>query len=219
MIFQKKMRTRIKICGITRIEDAQAAVNAGVDALGFIFYPKSPRNIDPKSARKIIDQLPPFVNVVGVFVDKNREELEEIIQYCRLEYVQLHGNESPKYCERVVRFAAPCQVLKAFRVGVETDNEAFGLYNEHTRGFLLDTYEKGKVGGTGNSFDWSLISRLDIQKPYILAGGLSKDNIVQAIETVRPYGVDINSGVEESPGIKDHNKIAEVVTLVRDCDN
>lgn len=210
-----KPRVKVKVCGITRLEDAMVAVEAGVDALGFIFYRKSPRNIKPETAREIIDQLPPFVDVVGVFVDKKREELEEIVQYCRLGYVQLHGNETPKYCERLARFAAPCQVLKALRVGGDMDTSRLAEYNDFVRGFLLDTYDKNMAGGTGKSFDWSLIARLDLKKPYILAGGLNSENIAQAVQAVQPYGVDINSGVEQEPGIKDHGKIIETVGVIR----
>ncbi len=215
MKYSKNSRVRIKLCGITRLEDAQVAVDAGVDALGFIFYKKSPRNINPDAARLIIEQLPPFVDVVGVFVGKKREELEEIVQYCQLGYAQLHGDESPKYCERLTRFTAPCQVLKALRVGGELKKKMVTPYNESVRGFLLDTFEKDKAGGTGKVFDWALVNKLELQKPFILAGGLNSDNIVQAIEAVRPYGVDINSGVEKKPGIKDHKKIHEIIRLVR----
>ncbi|MDH3348024.1 MAG: phosphoribosylanthranilate isomerase, partial [Desulfobulbaceae bacterium] len=156
-----KARIRLKMCGITRLVDAMAGVEAGVDALGFIFYKKSPRNIDPEEARLIIEQLPPFVDVVGVFVDKKRSEVEEIIQYCCLNYAQLHGNESPKYCERLGRHAAPCGVIKALRVGGDLTAKDVAPYQEHVKGFLLDTYRKGQPGGTGESFDWSLVQELN----------------------------------------------------------
>jgi len=208
-------RIRIKMCGTTLLEDALAAVEAGVDALGFIFYEKSERNIDSENARIIIEHLPPFVDTVGVFVDSEREEVEEIIRYCGLGFVQLHGQESPKYCERLARFAAPCQVLKALRVGEHLQAEDIAPYNEHVRGFVLDTYQKGRVGGTGRSFDWSLIDRLGLKKSCILAGGLDVDNVGRAIQAVHPYGVDVNSGVEKRPGIKDHALIRAFVDTVR----
>ena len=211
----KAARIRIKMCGTTSLEDALAAVDAGVDALGFIFYEKSPRNIDSEDARLIIEQLPPFVDTVGVFVDRDREEVEEIIRYCRLGYAQLHGQESPKYCERLARFAAPCQVLKALRVGEHLRAEDIVPYSEHVKGFLLDTYHKDMVGGTGKSFDWSIIERLALEKACILAGGLDVDNVAMAIETVHPYAVDVNSGVEKSPGQKDHDLIKAFVSKVR----
>jgi phosphoribosylanthranilate isomerase len=211
----KSSRIRIKMCGTTGIEDARAAVDAGVDALGFIFYEKSPRNVDPEVARLIIEELPPFVDTVGVFVDRNREEVEEIIRFCRLDYAQLHGNESPKYCERLARFAAPCQILKALRVGPHLQAENAAPYSEHVKGFLLDTYSKDQVGGTGMRFDWSLISRLQLTKTFILAGGLTVDNVEDAVRSVRPYALDVNSGVEKRPGKKDHKLIRTFVKTVR----
>ncbi|MCI5146633.1 MAG: phosphoribosylanthranilate isomerase, partial [Candidatus Electrothrix sp. AR3] len=185
-----------------------------VDALGFIFYEKSPRNVDPKTARIIIEQLPPFIDTVGVFVDRSSREVEEIISFCSLGYAQLHGQESPQYCERLARSAGPCQLLKALRVGEHLQAEDIIPYNEYVRGFLLDTYQKGVQGGTGTSFDWSLIKGLNLQRDFILAGGLDVDNVQQAIEAVQPYGLDVNSGVETSPGHKDHDRIREFVSKV-----
>ena len=208
-------RIRIKVCGITRLEDALCAASAGVDALGFIFYRKSPRYIDPEEARQIIEQLPPFIDTVGVFVDREREEVEEIIHYCRLGYVQLHGQESPKYCERLLRSASPCQVIKAFRVGPHTTPEEFEPYVPFVKAFLLDTYDKEMAGGTGRSFDWSLIDMLRLARPYILAGGLDAANIGAALQAGKARGVDVNSGVEASPGIKDHQLVRAFVTTVR----
>lgn len=215
-MIQKKIR--IKVCGITRLQDALCAVESGVDALGFIFHRKSARYVDPEEARLIIEQLPPFVDVVGVFVDKDREEVEEIISYCRFGYVQLHGEESPKYTERLLRQTSPCEVIKAFRVGEHTVSEDFEPYLPNVKAFLLDTYDKELAGGTGTSFDWSLIPRLELRKPYLLAGGLDPLNIEAALQMVRPYGVDVNSGVEVAPGIKDHQKIREFVRIVREFD-
>ena len=208
-------RIRIKVCGITRQEDALCAASAGVDALGFIFHPKSPRYIAPEEARQIIDQLPPFIDTVGVFVDRELEEVEEIIHYCRLGYVQLHGEESPKFCERLVRFVSPCQIIKAFRVGPHTTAEEFEEYTPYVRACLLDTYDKEMPGGTGRSFDWSLIDKLRLARPYILAGGLSADNIGAALQAGKARGVDVNSGVEISPGIKDHRLVRDFVATVR----
>lgn len=209
-------RVRIKMCGTTRLDDAVNAVKLGVDALGFIFYEKSPRSIDPEEAKLIIEELPPLIATVGVFVDKKRKEVEEIVQYCGLAYAQLHGQETPKYCERLTRSAAPCQVLKALRVGNHSQAEKIAPYNDIVHGFLLDTYRQDAVGGTGETFDWSLIARLGLRKPYLLAGGLDVTNIRDALEAVRPYGVDVNSGLEKSPGIKDHKLIRDFVQRVRD---
>jgi phosphoribosylanthranilate isomerase len=207
-------RIRLKICGTTNLADALAAVEAGVDALGFIFHKRSPRSIEPQAARLIIEHLPPFVDTVGVVVDRDIEEVEEIIRFCSLNYVQLHGNESPAYCEQLARAAAPCQLIKALRVGEHLRAEDVAPYHAHVRGFLLDTYQKGQEGGTGKTFDWLLIPRLNLQRDFILAGGLDISNVRAAIETVQPYGLDVNSGVEISPGRKDHALIRDFVQAV-----
>ncbi|MDD3619024.1 MAG: phosphoribosylanthranilate isomerase [Desulfobulbaceae bacterium] len=212
-------KIRIKVCGITRLEDALYAVEAGVDALGFIFHRPSPRYIEPENARLIIDRLPPFMNTVGVFVDKKRSEVEEIIDYCGLDYAQLHGGESPKYCERLLRAAAPCHLIKAFRVGPETTAEEFVPYAPFVKAFLLDTYDRSLVGGTGRSFDWSIIAALGLARPFILAGGLNPDNVADAVRAAGPSFLDVSSGVEESPGIKDHRLISEFVRAVRQAEN
>ncbi len=206
------------MCGVTRSADAMVAVESGVDALGFIFHEQSPRFIAPEQARHIIAELPPFVDAVGVFVDKKRGEVEDIINYCRLNYVQLHGSETSKYCERVARHAAPCQVIKAFRAGEGLSQADIEPYTPYVRGYLLDTYHKQMVGGTGETFDWRIISRLNLKRPLILAGGLGPDNIMHALKKVSPYGVDVNSAleVEKKPGIKDHDRIRKLVKLVRE---
>ena len=170
-------RIRIKICGMTRLADALCAVDAGVDALGFIFYQKSPRAIQPQAAREIIKQLPPFVDAVGVFVDEELQRVAEIVQECGLGYVQLHGSESPAYCRELAALVAPCQILKAIRVGEQTTAEDVALYHDCVRGYLLDTYQKNNVGGTGQTFDWAIIDRLQLKKTFLLAGGLDIDNI------------------------------------------
>ncbi len=203
------------MCGVARLADALVAVEAGVDALGFIFHTGSPRNIAPEEAKLIIEELPPFIDTVGVFVDKKRREVEEIIQYCRLNYAQLHGEESPKYCERLVRFAAPCQVLKAFRVHPELTSTDIEPYNDHVKGYLLDTFHKQMSGGTGETFDWSLVEKLRLQRPLLLAGGLDPDNVIDALSSVHPYAVDVNSGLEQEPGVKDHALIYRFVSQVR----
>lgn len=208
-------RIRIKMCGVTRAVDARVAVQAGVDALGFIFHEKSSRYITPEEVRQIIEFLPPFVDTIGVFVNKKKKEVEEIIRYCNLNYAQLHGEESPKYCERLARFAVPCRVIKAFRVNAQLQAVDIAPYNQHVTGYLLDTYHKQVKGGTGKNFDWSLIARLQLQRPLLLAGGLNTTNIQEALQLVQPYGVDVNSGVEKQPGIKDHELIRTFIGLVR----
>ncbi len=208
-------RTRIKMCGLTREKDVEAGVEAGLDALGFIFYRKSPRNVDPDFVRSVVAKMPPFTDCVGVFVNRRREEVEEIVEYCGLSHAQLHGSEDPKYCERIERFVSPCRVVKAFRVSEESTREEFDPYAKVIHGYLLDTYVKGNAGGTGETFDWSIIKRLNLQRPMILAGGLDPGNIEEALKQVQPFGVDVNSGVEIEPGIKDHAKLFEFVSKVR----
>ncbi|MBU1139723.1 MAG: phosphoribosylanthranilate isomerase [Proteobacteria bacterium] len=211
-------RTRIKMCGITRKKDAEAGIKAGLDALGFIFYEKSPRNVTPDFVRKVVARIPPFIDCVGVFVDRDQEEVEEIVEYCGLTHAQLHGKEKPKYCERIERRASPCRVIKAFRVGKKSSASDFTPYDDVVRGYLLDTYVKDNAGGTGKTFDWNIIQNLNLKRPIILAGGLTPENVVQAVKVVAPYGVDVNSGVETGPGIKDHAKLYDFVSKVRQID-
>jgi phosphoribosylanthranilate isomerase len=201
------------MCGTTRLEDALAAVSYGVDALGFIFYAKSPRYIPLEQAAEIIKELPPLVNRVGVFVNASIEEVT-VAAGVGLSYLQLHGNESPEYC-RDIRKQLPFHgIIKAFRVGEESRPEDFTPYNECVDAFLLDTYVQGASGGTGKVFDWSIIESLKLQRPLFLAGGLSSENVVSAISKVRPFAVDINSGVESYPGIKDHVRLVNLLQLV-----
>lgn len=208
-------RIRIKICGMTRRADAYCAVEAGVDALGFIFYDKSPRAIEPLAARTIIEQLPPFVDAVGVFVNEELDRVADIIKECGLAYAQLHGSESPAYCRELAALAGPCRLLKAFRIGEQTTAREVAAFTDVVRGYLLDTYQKNAVGGTGQTFDWTLIDRLQLNKPFLLAGGLDTNNIRKALEWICPYGVDANSGLEDAPGVKNHASIQRFITTVR----
>lgn len=213
-------RTRIKVCGITTLEDALSAVQNGADALGFIFVESSPRYITPEEAREITSQLPPFVHFVGVFLDQDPVEVEEIVEYCHLSYVQLHGKEGVEYCFELAHSISPCRLVKAFRVGQGTDAEDFKPYETCVSGFLLDTLVAGQEGGTGKIFDWSLIDSLELKLPLILAGGLSPENVADAVKAVRPFAVDVNSGVEDEPGKKNVEKlralIAEVIAADRE---
>jgi len=206
-------RPRVKVCGTTRIVDAELACQLGVDALGFIFYKKSPRYIDAAAAAHIIKQLPPFVDRVGVFVNSALQELEVAVE-AGLSIIQLHGNESPQECESIQQEFPHCRIIKAFRVGEESSAELFEPYNDCVACFLLDTYVKGAKGGTGEMFNWSIIEKLCLKKPFLLAGGLSPENIEQAIHQVRPYGLDVNSGVEVEPGVKDHHRLRHLMQLV-----
>lgn len=208
-------RTRVKMCGTTRLEDALTAVRLGVDALGFIFYRKSQRCVDPEAAAAIIACLPPFVDRVGVFVNAPLAEVAGTAA-AGLSYLQLHGEESPDYC-REIRARLPfLGIIKAIRVGEEDRgaSSTFAPYADCVNAFLLDTYVKGESGGTGRVFDWSIIATLRLQRPVILAGGLGPENVGKALAEVRPYGVDINSGVESRPGIKDHHRLRALMQVV-----
>jgi phosphoribosylanthranilate isomerase len=193
---------KIKICGITNLEDAILAAELGADALGFIFYAKSPRCVAPDAAREIIAQLPPFVATVGVFVDEDAAVIRDLKDRVGLDWVQLHGQESPEYCRNLGR-----RVIKGFRIRDAESLRPLADYRGAVQAFLLDTYKKGHVGGTGEVFDWHLAREA---KPYgriILAGGLTAENVAQAIEVARPDAVDAASGTEAEPGRKDPAKL------------
>ena len=200
---------RSKICGITRMDDALAAVAAGADALGFVFYEKSPRAVTAQQARAIIAGLPPFVTTVGLFVNASACELNETLDAVPLDMLQFHGDETPEQCEGYNR-----PYIKALRVKAGDDIAAACKAYAGASGILLDAYVDGVPGGTGQAFDWSLIPQ-DLSKPIILAGGLSAGNVRQAIDRVQPYAVDVSGGVEKSKGIKDHDKIRAFMQAVR----
>lgn len=200
---------RSKICGITRIEDALAAVEAGADAIGLVFYAKSPRAVNVQQARAIIAALPPFVTTVGLFVNASRCELGEILDAVPLDLLQFHGDETPADCEGYHR-----PYIKALRVKAGDDIAAGCKAYAGASGILLDTYVEGVPGGTGEAFDWSLVPQ-GLSKPIILAGGLTAGNVAEAIARVRPYAVDVSGGVEQSKGIKDHGKIRAFMQAVR----
>jgi len=201
-------RIKVKVCGTTSLKDALFAVESGADALGFVFYKKSPRCISQKEVKDIVVQLPPFVETVGVFVNEASDKVNRIAEQCRLTAVQLHGDESPAFCRRIKR-----RVIKVFRV---LDADSFkGISNYDVSGFLLDSYNDESRGGTGKAFDWNLALRAKKQGPIILAGGLNPYNVYTAIHRVKPYGVDVCSGVEKSPGVKDFIKIDEFIKSVR----
>jgi len=210
-----QIRTRVKMCGTTRLEDALAAVRYGVDALGFILYPKSLRYVPPEDAAAIGQQLPPFIDRVGVVVNESIETAVRVVNVAGFSYLQLHGSESCHYCRELKQALPHLKLIKAFRVGEQTQTEEFIPFEEYADGFLLDTYVKGDRGGTGQIFDWSIIGRLNLNRPFILAGGLTPENVIRAISTVQPYGVDINSGVEVRPGEKNHARLKEMVERVK----
>jgi phosphoribosylanthranilate isomerase len=206
------------MCGTTGIEDAQMAVSLGVDALGFIFVGKSPRYISPEDALEITQSIPPFVAKIGVFVDSSHQDIEEIVHYLGLNGVQLHGAESPAYCEKTALTMPSCTILKAIRVGKHTGISDFSPYNDCVKGFVLDTYVENMEGGTGLAFDWNILRALEIQRPCILAGGLNPDNIGRALEIAAPFAVDVNSGVEDAPGRKNHDLLRRFVGNVVEFD-
>ena len=201
-ILVRPMRTRVKICGITRVEDALCAVRNGVDAIGLNFYPPSPRAISPQQAESITRHIPPFVTVVGLFVDAGRTRIAEILSQTRLDLLQFHGDESPQDCAGYNR-----PYIKAVRMRPGVDLHALSNRYREAAGLLLDTYQPGVPGGTGQAFQWDRIPE-DLGRPIVLAGGLHAANVEQAVRRVRPYAVDVSGGVEREKGIKDSDKIA-----------
>lgn len=187
---------RVKICGITNSEDAQAAIELGADALGFVFA-KSPRQVTKEQVRDIIERLPPFVSPVGVFVDEQVDTMKEICNFCHIHTVQLHGNEDPLYLNDLKGY----KIIKAFRIREEDDLKLLANYKPHA--FLLDSYVKGVMGGTGMPFKWEIARQAHKYGAIILSGGLIPENVREAIHIVKPYGVDVSSGVEASQGKKD----------------
>jgi len=201
---------KVKICGITNYEDAIMALDAGADALGFNFFPPSPRYIHPEAAAVIIRRLPPFAVTVGLFVNEaDPGTVSETAGTAGVQVIQLHGDEVPEYCRKL----AGWPLIKVLRIGGEPVKENLEQYP--ARAFLLDVKDDVLFGGTGASFDWSLAQDIDRKRPVILAGGLRAENVCKAIRTVRPYAVDVCSGVERKPGIKDPARLAEFMNEVR----
>lgn len=203
------MAVRVKICGITRNEDLNAACNAGADALGFVFYAKSPRNLSIEQAASLVKALPPFVQSVGLFVDAEPDFVRAVLEAVPLDLLQFHGGETPEYCRQ---FGRP--YLKAVRVRSGVDLVKYATDFADARALLLDAYVAGVPGGTGERFDWSLIPA-SLPKPIVLSGGLTPDNVSEAVQTVQPWAVDVSSGVESAPGIKDAAKVAAFIERAR----
>ena len=204
--------TRTKICGITRSEDILAVACSGADALGLVFYEKSPRHVSVQRAAQLIKSVPPFLTVVGLFVNPTEDEVQNVLQHVPLDVLQFHGEESPEFC---AQFNRP--YLKAIRVRIGVDLVQCATRYAGAQGLLLDAYIEGTHGGTGESFDWALIPH-EFPLPIILSGGLHPDNVAEAIKQVRPYAVDVSSGVEASKGIKDSAKIAAFINEVKHID-
>ncbi len=202
------MRVRVKICGITCVEDALVAVEQGADAIGLVFYDLSPRNVSISSAIKIAENIPAFVSIVGLFVNAEASFINEVLLKVKLDLLQFHGDETPEEC---AQYARP--FIKAIRVKADTNLVQCANEFSAAKGLLLDTYAEGVAGGTGHVFDWNLIPK-QLTKPVILAGGLNADNVAEAIQRVNPYAVDVSGGVEFSKGIKDAEKIAAFMQQV-----
>lgn len=202
------LRTRIKICGITRPEDALAAARLGADAIGLVFHPRSPRYVELAAAREIVAALPPLVSVVALFMDPGRQEVETVLSGLTVDLLQFHGSESPAFCELFGR-----RYLKALPMGGGADPLAHARAHGQALGFLLDSHAPGQQGGSGETFDWNHIPQ-ELPKPYLLAGGLHPGNVAEAVRRCRPYGVDVSSGVEAAKGIKDPAKLAAFINEV-----
>lgn len=207
------MRTRVKVCGITRVDDAIAAVDAGVDALGLVFYPPSSRFLEVARAAEIAAQVSAFVSVVGLFLDASRETVGSVLRDVPIDLLQFHGCETAAFCSSFER-----PYIKA--IGMQSGTALNSCVQDYAdaKGFLLDSHAAGEAGGTGKRFDWSTVP-YDFPRPLILAGGLKPDNVGEAIRTTRPYAIDLSSGVESQPGIKDRNKITRLMNEVRKVDN
>jgi len=207
------MATAVKICGITRVEDALAAAHAGAHAIGLVFYPASPRFVDVARAREVSKHLPPFITAVGLFIDPDPSQVRAVLREVPLQLLQFHGDESPELC---ASFGLP--YIKGVRMAPGRDLLQYAALHSRARGLLLDAFVPGvQGGGTGRTFDWALVPR-SLPLPVVLAGGLTPANVGDAIRAVRPWAVDVSSGVERDKGIKDASKIAAFVRGVRDAD-
>lgn len=206
------LRTRVKICGITRAEDAITAASAGVDAIGLVFYQKSTRYVEIDQAKTIIAKLPPFVSAVGLFMDARGEFIREVLRRVPLDLLQFHGDECPADCGLYGR-----PYIKAVAMQDGINYAAYTTSYPDAAGFLLDSHSAGQAGGTGQTFDWTKIPQVH-EHPLILAGGLRPENVAEAIQQVRPYGIDLSSGVESSPGVKDPGQIQALMNEVRKID-
>jgi len=206
------LRVRIKVCGMTRTEDALAASRLGVDAVGLVFHPKSPRHLNIEQARALVAGLPAFVTVTALFLDPSAEQVRQVLDGVRVELLQFHGGEPAEFCRSFDR-----PYIKAVPMGSHADVAEYTRRHAGAAALLLDSHVAGQGGGTGVSFDWASLPRVVDGPPVILAGGLNPSNVAAAIRIVRPYGVDVASGVESKPGIKDEAKMAAFVREVNDA--
>lgn len=201
--------TKVKICGITNLKDALNALEAGCDALGFVFYKKSPRYITPKEASGIIKNLPKNIFKIGVFVNEKEKNIRKIAKLCGLKMLQFHGDESCGFCKNFGGF----KIIKAFRIKEKLDLSRILRYN--TFAYLFDTFVKSRPGGTGKQFNWDLLACLDIKQPIFLSGGINANNVKRAIQVIHPDWIDVSSSVELRPGKKDHSKVKELIKAVK----
>jgi phosphoribosylanthranilate isomerase len=203
-------KVKVKICGITNLKDARASIEAGADALGFVFYRRSPRYIAPEAAAEIIKKLPKGLKKVGVFVNEKQEAIRRIAKLCKLDMLQFHGHESPGFCARFKDY----KVIKAFRVKDSIDEGGISQYN--TFAYLFDAFKKGEFGGTGQKFNWGLIRhKIKRKRPIFLSGGLRAGNVKDALKCVQPEWVDVSSSLEINPGKKDRRKIKEFIKITK----
>jgi phosphoribosylanthranilate isomerase len=200
--------TKIKICGITNLNDAKIAVDYGADAIGFVFA-ESVRQVNREKVKALVQKLPPFVTFVGLFVNETAKNIENICRYCGLNAVQLHGNEPPGFLDKLKRY----KVIKAFRIKNERDINPINKYKSDA--VLLDGYAENKMGGSGAAFDWKIVKKVKTSSPIIIAGGLTHVNVSRAIKIANPYGVDVSSGVEIRPGKKDRQLIKKFIDAVK----
>ncbi len=201
---------KVKICGITNLEDAKVAVDAGCDALGFVFYKKSPRYIAAQKAEEIIKELPRNVTKIGVFVNAKAKTIKNIAKLCGLDILQFHGSESPAFCRKFNGY----KIIKAFRIKDKIDLSRVLRYK--TFAYLFDTFEKGRLGGTGKKFNWDLLKYLeDVKQPIFISGGLNERNVKEAVKSVRPGWVDVSSSLEIKPGKKSHKRVEEFIKAAR----
>lgn len=204
-----QLRTRVKICGITRVQDALEAVRCGADAIGLVFYAASPRYVTLLQAQQVVAAMPPFVSVVALFVNATQAEIENVTSQVSIDIVQFHGDETAAECERI-----KLPYFKAIRVKPDTNLLKCEAEFNGAKALLLDTYSESAYGGTGHAFDWDLIPK-NMSKPVILAGGLMAENVGLAIQKVKPYAVDVSGGIEISKGVKDSDKIADFMLAVQ----
>ena len=206
------LRTRVKICGITRVEDIQTCVNFGVDAIGFVFVESSPRCVSIEQAAELSSKVPPFMQTVGLFMGQSSDFVASVLREVPLNLLQFHGDESPAECE-----IHNLDYIKAIPMGGGTDPAKYASGYKKSKGFLLDSHKLGESGGSGGTFDWSKVPD-NLNKPLILAGGLTIENVATAVAEVRPYAVDVSSGVEAAKGLKDQEKIAAFIRGVKQGD-